>query len=253
LSTLFESHLHTREGSSCATSTLRSQLEACQRRGISAITITDHNSLAGYEAYDDKHGALCKEFPDILVLPGVEVSVDTADGFVHLLVYAANVEHLRIMAQPGGFRSIDDFVAKLDHSQHYVIWAHPGHGNPSVLKNITPKWLRLKLRGVGMRRLPEQLKNKLFNSDKELSEDERRLLTIVDGIEAINGARGDLRKRNPALFREDNGRHPLSAGSDTHIVGETGMALTELEDNPRTVKEIFTLLRNGKYHPLADA
>jgi hypothetical protein len=246
--TLFETHLHTSEGSSCATSTLRSQLRRCRKLGIHVLAITDHNTLVGNILYLKDN--LRREFPELLVIPGIEVSVRTDDGEVHLLVYAERASQLGALARAGGFPSIDEFEEALDSTKHYVIWAHPGHGSKSVLKEIIPKCLRLRLRGVAMRRLPEKIKHRLYSSAGELSHDEERLLGIINGIEAVNGARGDLRRRSPKFFQEDVGTHPQSGGSDTHITGETGGALTVLEGNPKTAEEALALLRTGRYHPI---
>ena len=51
--------------------------EKAARAGLSAISLTDHDTLA---AYDGTH----RLNPDIRIIPGIEMSSEYADGDVHI-------------------------------------------------------------------------------------------------------------------------------------------------------------------------
>jgi hypothetical protein len=57
--------------------------------GLNAIAITDHDSVEGLEPAL----AAARNFPNFLVIPGVELSTDTPEGEVHILGYFIDRHH----------------------------------------------------------------------------------------------------------------------------------------------------------------
>jgi predicted metal-dependent phosphoesterase TrpH len=78
-----------------------------KRRGLNAVAVTDHNSLAG--AYK-----IAKDTPDFLVIPGMEVS--SSDGHI----VALNVPELI----PRGFTAVET-VEKIHAAGGVAIACHP--------------------------------------------------------------------------------------------------------------------------------
>ena len=73
-------HIHTSERSACARSRAVEQLAAARDSGLDAVAITDHHALV--PAAERAH--LHVLFPTILILPGIEISLD--DAYEDILV-----------------------------------------------------------------------------------------------------------------------------------------------------------------------
>jgi len=70
-------------------------------RGLSAIALTDHDSIDGiYEALET-----ARAFPQIKVIPGVEISTDMPDGEAHVLGYFIDFENEELKATLERFRN----------------------------------------------------------------------------------------------------------------------------------------------------
>jgi predicted metal-dependent phosphoesterase TrpH len=65
-------HLHTAERSGCAMSGAVDQLTAARAAGLAAVAITDHHALVS----PDERRALQDRFPDLLLIPGIEITLD---------------------------------------------------------------------------------------------------------------------------------------------------------------------------------
>lgn len=245
---LFETHLHTKEGSSCATSSLEKQLAICNSEGIKVVAITDHNSIKAIKLYREQN--LFSKFPNIMVLPGVEITISLPNGFAHILMYAKSENILEKIIQKNGFNSIDDFLVKIEGARDslFLVWAHPGQSRSFVLQRLLPKKVLLKFKGL-MRYVPENIKKFFFtNKENQLTVEDKKIIELVDAIEIINGGRGHINKRNRLVWDEVKNTHGLTGGSDTHFVLETGRALTVLEEDVNNINELWDILVNKKFH-----
>ena len=86
-------HLHT----TCSDGRLSpAQLvRLCARRGLRTIAITDHDSTEGVgEALDT-----AEDFPELTVIPGIELSTDVPGGEIHLLGYFVDYRHPELQEQ----------------------------------------------------------------------------------------------------------------------------------------------------------
>ena len=73
-------HIHTSERSACARSRAVEQLAAARDCGLDAVAITDHHALLPAAERNRLHAL----FPEILILPGIEISLD--DAYEDILV-----------------------------------------------------------------------------------------------------------------------------------------------------------------------
>ena len=74
-------HLHTLASDGRPTSTELIQMVV--KNGLKTISVTDHVSTEGLaEAYE-----AAKEFPDLRIIPGIEMSADIPGDEVHVLGY----------------------------------------------------------------------------------------------------------------------------------------------------------------------
>ena len=73
-------HIHTSERSACARSRAVEQLAAARDCGLDAVAITDHHALLPAAERSRLHAL----FPEILILPGIEISLD--DAYEDILV-----------------------------------------------------------------------------------------------------------------------------------------------------------------------
>jgi hypothetical protein len=74
--------LHCHTTASDGTFTPRELVEEAQRRGLLAIAVTDHDSVAGIDEATSKGAEVGVE-----IVPGLELSTDVDDGEVHILGY----------------------------------------------------------------------------------------------------------------------------------------------------------------------
>lgn len=98
----------------CATSPAQAQVAAAVRAGLGAIAITDHHELVP----DAERAMLQGRFPGLLVLPGIEISLD--DAFEDILVIGLNDPELA-----HGSWSWPDLRAFTREGGGLTILAHP--------------------------------------------------------------------------------------------------------------------------------
>ena len=80
-------HLHTTVSDGRLTPTELIQLVA--ERGLETIAITDHDITDGLEeAYE-----AAKAFPNLRLIPGIEISTDLGEHEIHLLGYFLQTDH----------------------------------------------------------------------------------------------------------------------------------------------------------------
>lgn len=206
-----ETHVHTYPASGCARDTVPAVLARAAEIGVGALCITDHCTLDGYyEALE------CDAGTGPLLVPGVEATVDddTSECSFDVLVLADN-PRLLVHLDRGGrhLESLDELIPEsLPRGRCLLVWAHP-------TGSLDPQG----------RPLPVA----------------RRLLGMVDALEAVNGKRGDMVALSPALFGAFPGTL-LTAGSDAHAAAELGRAAMALPVPDRlTPASVIAGLRRG--------
>lgn len=85
-------HLHTT--ASDGRLSPRALVRLAARKGIKVIAVTDHDSTEGIDDALDE----ARFFPELTVIPGVEISTDVKDGEVHLLGYYVDHEDANFQA-----------------------------------------------------------------------------------------------------------------------------------------------------------
>ena len=91
-------HLHTLASDGRLTSTELIQMVV--KNGLKTISVTDHDSTEGLaEAYE-----AAKEFPDLRIIPGIEMSADIPGDEVHVLGYFLDYHDEEFQAQLTEFR-----------------------------------------------------------------------------------------------------------------------------------------------------
>lgn len=108
-----ELHCHTCRYSSCAVDTPHAMMEALVRGGYDAVFITEHDAIwTDWEIAD-----LQRDFPQIRIFPGVELSMGAASE--HMVVLGCGDRRLLELKDP---RKVVDFARANDC---LVVLAHP--------------------------------------------------------------------------------------------------------------------------------
>jgi predicted metal-dependent phosphoesterase TrpH len=98
LAATIDLHLHTLASDGRLTPTELIQMVA--ENGLKTISVTDHDSTEGLaEAYE-----AAKEFPDLRIIPGIEMSADIPGDEVHVLGYFLDYHDEEFQAQLTEFR-----------------------------------------------------------------------------------------------------------------------------------------------------
>lgn len=119
-------HLHTLASDGRLTSTELIQMVV--KNGLKTISVTDHDSTEGLaEAYE-----AAKEFPDLRIIPGIEMSADIPGDEVHVLGYFLDYHDEEFQAQLTEFRMgrvgrAQVMVEKLDALGKPVEWERVMH------------------------------------------------------------------------------------------------------------------------------
>ena len=193
---LYETHLHTSEGSACGRSTGREIAEACKEYGYAGIFVTDHN-WGGNTAvdrnlpWDEWVHEFCRGYENAKE-EGDKIGLDVFFGYeagyagTEFLIYGVDKDWM--LANPAiRYADVEEQYVLIHERGGMVIHAHPyreEHYIPEV--RLFPKW--------------------------------------VDGVEAINATHsnsGSIAHNDPAFdtkaiayAREHH--FPMTAGSDTH-------------------------------------
>ena len=119
-------HLHTLASDGRLTPTELVQMVV--KNGLKTISVTDHDSTEGLaEAYE-----AAKEFPDLRIIPGIEMSADIPGDEVHVLGYFLDYHDEEFQAQLTEFRMgrvgrAQVMVEKLDALGKPVEWERVMH------------------------------------------------------------------------------------------------------------------------------
>jgi len=126
LAATIDLHLHTLASDGRLTSTELIQMVV--KNGLKTISVTDHDSTEGLaEAYE-----AAKEFPDLRIIPGIEMSADIPGDEVHVLGYFLDYHDEEFQAQLTEFRMgrvgrAQVMVEKLDALGKPVEWERVMH------------------------------------------------------------------------------------------------------------------------------
>ena len=93
------------------------------RLGLMAIALTDHDSVDGIAAALEAG----KDFPNLLVIPGVEINTDVPGGEVHILGYFIDYTDPKLLATLGESRDSREtrgkrMVEKLEQLGVHIEW-----------------------------------------------------------------------------------------------------------------------------------
>ena len=119
-------HLHTLASDGRLSPTELVQLVV--KQGLETVSITDHDSTEGLaEAYE-----AAKEFPDLRIIPGIEMSADIPGDEVHVLGYFLDYHDLDFQAKLSEFRRgrierAQMMVEKLDTLGVHIEWGRVQH------------------------------------------------------------------------------------------------------------------------------
>jgi len=92
-------------------------------RGLAYIALADHDSVDGIAAAK----AAAQSFPNLTVIPGIEISTDIPQGEVHILGYFIDYTDPQLLAQLVDFknsrlRRAEQMVAKLEGLGVHIDW-----------------------------------------------------------------------------------------------------------------------------------
>lgn len=92
-------------------------------RGLNYIALADHDSVDGIDAARKA----AQKFPDLTVIPGIEISTDIAEGEVHMLGYFFDYKDPDFLSQLDAFkasrrRRAKAMVDKLDKLGLHIEW-----------------------------------------------------------------------------------------------------------------------------------
>ena len=91
-------HMHTTRSDGGLTPT--ALVELLYQRGLKVVAITDHDTTAGLDEAMDA----AARYPELTIIPGVEISADVSGGEIHVLAYYVDREDQRFQGILEGFR-----------------------------------------------------------------------------------------------------------------------------------------------------
>jgi len=213
---LYETHMHTSEGSKCATNTAAQQVQAYKQRGYTGVIITDH-FINGYctcprhLAWDDKmryvtsgyiaakkEGARC----GLDVFFGWEFSYKGAD----FLTYGLGLDFL--IAHPNIDKTTPQQYSKLVRAAGgYIAQAHPFRKASYIKKiDIDPY--------------------------------------ILDGVEVFNASDPPEHNQKAEKFAKKHGL-PMQAGTDSHSVNSNFVSGIALKRRAANIQDIIADIKGG--------
>lgn len=110
-----ELHLHTSRYSGCAKNTPEEMLARLRELKYEAVFLTEHDALWPQEQVQ----ALQRDWPDIRIFPGVELTLHNLRGFSHLLLLGATETEFLGMTDPA------QVLACARQREYPAILAHP--------------------------------------------------------------------------------------------------------------------------------
>ncbi|MCH7736609.1 MAG: PHP domain-containing protein [Chloroflexi bacterium] len=245
-------HLHTLASDGRLTPTELIQLVA--KQGLETISITDHDSTEGLEeAYE-----AAKEFPELRIIPGIEMSADVPGDEVHVLGYFLDYHEVEFQATLTEFRRgrVDRakvMVEKLDALGVHVDWERVQHfaadgavGRPHIA---------LAMVEAGYCKEPKDAFEVYLGNDG-LAYYDRPKLAPAEGVKMIKRVGGVPVLAHPTFMKD------MEAGIATlKKAGLVGMEVYYAQYDDDTVRHLARLAREydlipcggSDYHGLGNA
>ncbi len=227
-------HLHTLASDGRLTPTELIQLVA--KQGLEIVSITDHDSTEGLaEAYE-----AAKEFTNLRIIPGIEMSADIPGDEVHILGYFLDYEDPEFQAKLLEFRRgrVDRakmMVEKLDALGVHLEWERVQHfaGDGSVGR----PHIALAMVEAGYCKEPKDAFDEYLGRNG-LAYAERPKMSPSEGVEMIKKVGGVPVLAHPTYMND------IEAGiSSLKQVGLLGMEVYYAQYDDDTVRHLARLAR----------
>ena len=227
-------HLHTLASDGRLTSTELIQMVA--KNGLKTISVTDHDSTEGLaEAYE-----AAKEFPDLRIIPGIEMSADIPGDEVHVLGYFLDYHDEEFQAQLTEFRMgrvgrAQVMVEKLDALGKPVEWERVMHfaGDGTVGR----PHIALAMVEAGYFKEPKEAFEEYLGNDG-LAYYDRPKLAPAAGVEMIKKVGGVPVLAHPTFMND------MEAGiANLKKVGLMGMEVYYAQYDDDTVRHLARLAK----------
>ena len=227
-------HLHTLASDGRLTPTELVQLVA--KQGLKTISVTDHDSTEGLaEAYE-----AAKEFPDLRIIPGIEMSADIPGDEVHVLGYFLDYHDEEFQATLGEFRMgrvgrAQVMVEKLEALGKPVEWERVLHfaGDGSVGR----PHIALAMVEAGYFKEPKEAFDEYLGNDG-LAYFDRPKLNPIESVELILRVGGVPVLAHPTFMND------MEAGiANLKKVGLKGMEVYYAQYDDDTVRHLARLAR----------
>ncbi len=227
-------HLHTLASDGRLTSTELIQMVV--KNGLKTISVTDHDSTEGLaEAYE-----AAKEFPDLRIIPGIEMSADIPGDEVHVLGYFLDYHDEEFQAQLTEFRMgrvgrARVMVEKLDALGKAVEWERVMHfaGDGTVGR----PHIALAMVEAGYFKEPKEAFEEYLGNDG-LAYYDRPKLAPAAGVEMIKKVGGVPVLAHPTFMND------MEAGiANLKKVGLMGMEVYYAQYDDDTVRHLARLAK----------
>ncbi len=227
-------HLHTLASDGRLTSTELIQMVV--KNGLKTISVTDHDSTEGLaEAYE-----AAKEFPDLRIIPGIEMSADVPGDEVHVLGYFLDYPDEEFQAQLTEFRMgrvgrARVMVEKLDALGKAVEWERVMHfaGDGTVGR----PHIALAMVEAGYFKEPKEAFEEYLGNDG-LAYYDRPKLAPAAGVEMIKKVGGVPVLAHPTFMND------MEAGiANLKKVGLMGMEVYYAQYDDDTVRHLARLAK----------
>ena len=227
-------HLHTLASDGRLTPTELVQMVA--KNGLKTIAITDHDSTEGLaEAYE-----AAKAFPDLRIIPGIEMSADIPGDEVHVLGYFLDYHDVEFQATLSGFRRgrVDRakiMVEKLEALGKPVDWERVQHfaGDGTVGR----PHIALAMVEAGYFNEPKEAFEEYLGNDG-LAYYDRPKLAPAAGVEMIKQVGGVPVLAHPTFMND------MEAGiANLKKVGLVGMEVYYAQYDDDTVRHLARLAK----------
>ena len=227
-------HLHTLASDGRLTPTELIQMVV--KNGLKTISVTDHDSTEGLaEAYE-----AAKEFPDLRIIPGIEMSADIPGDEVHVLGYFLDYHDEEFQAKLTEFRMgrvgrAQVMVEKLDAIGKPVEWERVMHfaGDGTVGR----PHIALAMVEAGYFKEPKEAFEEYLGNDG-LAYYDRPKLAPAAGVEMIKKVGGVPVLAHPTFMND------LEAGiANLKKVGLMGMEVYYAQYDDDTVRHLARLAK----------
>ena len=227
-------HLHTLASDGRLTPTELVQLVA--KQGLKTISVTDHDSTEGLaEAYE-----AAKEFPDLRIIPGIEMSADIPGDEVHVLGYFLDYHDEAFQATLSEFRMgrvgrAQVMVEKLEALGKPVEWERVLHfaGDGSVGR----PHIALAMVEAGYFKEPKEAFEEYLGNDG-LAYYVRPKLNPIESVEMIQRVGGVPVLAHPTFMND------MEAGiANLKKVGLKGMEVHYAQYDDDTVRHLARLAK----------